>query len=99
MPLHRCDLCGCPLDSMGRVPFCSARCLYWDFFGVPALRRKALRREIALNRYRDAVPDDYAPDAPLPAAGDVIGQEERIAITRALAMLHEKRDLLKDTTP
>jgi len=83
---------------MGRVPFCSPRCLYWDFFGVPALKRKALRREIALNRYRDTVPDDYAPDAPLPPGQDDTGREERSAITRALAMLHEKRDLLKDTT-
>jgi hypothetical protein len=57
-------MCALPLNGHGRIPHCSERCLWWDTFGVPALRRRELRRAIVLNSMTTTVSDTWtAPKA------------------------------------
>jgi hypothetical protein len=49
--MDRCDLCGVPMGESA-TGYCSERCLCWDFFGVPALKRQDFLEEMRANQRR-----------------------------------------------
>jgi len=87
----RCNLCGIPLADSGTTGYCSERCLNWQFFGVPALKRDDFIAEIRRNQQRQTAPDGWTP----PPAHPEFDKRFREEVTEALALLKDTCDKIR----
>lgn len=87
--MTRCEFCGLPLAREGRVPYCSERCMTYDFFGVPALKQSEVMREIVANQRRREAPEGWTPKEAYPALrGYAAWEEAREHIIESLALIN-----------
>jgi hypothetical protein len=80
-----------PLQNEGATGYCSERCLHWDFFGVPALKRDGFLQEMRRNQALTKAPDGWTPP---PACPD-FDEQFRKEVTEALALLKQECDRLR----
>lgn len=81
--MTRCTYCGLPMQTQGRTPFCSERCMMFDFYGVPILREKEMTRTVIRNTRRRTVPDGWTPPRAYPDL-DIDAIRDAVATTYIL---------------
>ena len=79
------------MPKPGETGYCSERCLHWDFFGVPELRKGHFLREMRHNQQLEQIPDGWAPPPAYPEFSEGFCR----SVTNALAELKDACNLFK----
>jgi len=75
------------MASSGVTGYCSERCLNWEFFGVPALKRDDFIAEIRRNQERQTAPKGWTPPPAYPGFGERFRKE----VTEGIALVLKTR--------